>query len=116
MSRATYLILYEGRPEDPDAFLRYYLERHVPLLREFPRIRGIDVGVGRDDGDYFMIVRLLFDDLGDLRAAITSPERERARKDRLENFPPFRGRVHHQVVESVALDASDDPAAGGEQP
>ena len=112
MSAAAYLVLYEGAPEDPDAFLSYYLEHHVPLLREFPRIRGIDVGLGEDGGDFFMIVRLLFDDLDDLRAAITSPERERARKDREERFPPFNGRVRHQTVVSVAPAAVAGAEAG----
>jgi uncharacterized protein (TIGR02118 family) len=97
---AAYLVLYEGRPRDPEAFLRHYVERHVPLLWEFPGIRDVEVGLGRDS-DVFMVVRLVFDDLDTLRKAITSTQRARARTDMLENFPPFEGRVHHHVTEVV---------------
>jgi uncharacterized protein (TIGR02118 family) len=101
---AAYLVLYEGRPTDPDAFLRYYVKEHVPLLWAFPGMRDVRIDVGRDAGDFFMVVRMLFDDLETLRAAITSEERERARTDMNENFPEFVGRVRHQAVEIAEVD------------
>lgn len=105
MNGAAYLVLYEGRPRDPHAFLRYYVEEHVPLVWRFPAIRGVEIDLGRDEGDFFMVVRLLFDDLEDLRAAITSEARERARADMNQNFPEFEGRVRHQVVERADVSA-----------
>lgn len=99
---AAYLVIYEGRPEDPEAFLNYYVEKHVPLVWAFPRIRRVEIQRGVDDGDFFLITRLTFDSIGDLRAAITSKERERARED-MKNFPPFRGTVRRQAVEVLEM-------------
>jgi uncharacterized protein (TIGR02118 family) len=99
---AAYLIIYEGRPEDPEAFLNYYVEKHVPLVWSFPRIRRIEIERGVDDGDFFLITRLSFDSIEDLRAAITSSERERARED-MKNFPPFGGTVRRQAVEVLEM-------------
>jgi len=95
---AAYLVIYEGRPEDPEAFLKYYTEKHVPLVWAFPRIRRVEIERGVDGGDFFLITRLSFDSLEDLRVAIASPERQRARED-MENFPPFRGTVRRQAVD-----------------
>jgi uncharacterized protein (TIGR02118 family) len=94
---AAYLIIYEGRPEDPEAFLKYYMEKHVPLVWAFPGIRRIEIQRGVD-GDFFLITRLTFDSIEDLRIAITSRERERARED-MKHFPTFQGTVRRQAVE-----------------
>lgn len=102
---AAYLVLYEGRPSDPDAFLRYYVEQHVPLVWKFPGIRDVAIELGHDGGDFFMVVRLVFDDLPTLRTAITSAARERARADMQDHFPPFEGRVRHQVTETHPVSA-----------
>jgi uncharacterized protein (TIGR02118 family) len=98
----AFLVIYEGRPEDPEAFLRYYAERHVPLVWKFPKIRRIEIERGIDGGDFFMITRLTFDSIEDLRAAVSSEERERARAD-MKNFPPFEGAVRRQVVEIMDM-------------
>lgn len=94
----AYLVIYEGQPENPDAFLRYYVEKHIPIVKTFPRIRRIEVERGVEGGDYFMISRLIFDTLDELRTAINSPQRDRARED-MKNFPPFKGTVRRQAVE-----------------
>lgn len=103
--RAAYLVIYEGRPEDPDEFLRYYVEHHVPIIWTWPRIRGVELQLGAPSGDrvvsvgeIFMIARFCFANLADLRAALASEGREQARADR-RNFPPFSGTVTHQAVE-----------------
>jgi len=98
----AYLVIYEGKPKDPDAFMNYYMNCHLPIVWTFPRIRGIELQRGVDDGDFFMITRLVFDTLEDLRAAITSPEREKARAD-MANFPPFDGLVRRQAVEILEI-------------
>lgn len=102
---AAYLVIYEGAPrEDAEGWLDYYLLEHVPLLWGFPDLRRVDVHVGHDEGDVFLMTRLLFDDLDRLRAAITSPQRLVARRDMDENIlPGFEGRVRHQVTEVHTL-------------
>jgi len=100
--RYAYLVIYEGRPENPEAFLRYYREKHIPIVWTFPKIRRIEIERGVDEGDFFMITRLLFDTLDDLRAAVNSAQRERARKD-MENFPAFKGHVRRQAIEVMEM-------------
>ena len=99
---AAYLIIYEGKAADPEAFLRYYIEKHVPIVWTFPKIRRVEVQRGVDGGDFFIIARLIFDSMEDLRLAIQSRERERARED-MKNFPPFSGSVRRQAVELLEM-------------
>ncbi len=98
---AAVLVVYDGKPEDPEEFLRYYIDHHLPLVWMFPRVRQVQVERVAD-GDIFMIARFLFDDVDDARAALASKERERARADRA-NFPPFQGTVRHQIVEVIEV-------------
>ena len=102
----AYLVIYEGQPEDPDKFLRYYIEKHVPIVWTFPKIRRIEIQRGVDGGDFFMITCLTFDTIKDLRVAINSEERARARAD-MENFSPFKGRVRSQAVEIMEISRGD---------
>ena len=99
---AAYLVIYEGQPESPDKFLRYYIEKHLPIVWAFPKIRRIEVERGVNGGDFFMIARLTFDTIEDLHAAINSEQRERARAD-MKNFPPLRGTVRHRAVEIMEI-------------
>jgi uncharacterized protein (TIGR02118 family) len=101
MSHA-YLVMYEGKPDDPEAFLRYYVEHHIPIVWTFPKIRKVEVQRGLDAGEFFMITRLVFDTLDDLHTAMASPERERARAD-MANFPRFHGTVRRQIFEVLEL-------------
>ncbi len=94
----AYLVIYEGQPEDPEAFLKYYIAHHLPIVWTFPNIRKVEVERGVDGGAVFMIARFTFDNLADLKAAIHSPQREAARRD-MANFPPFTGTIHRQAVE-----------------
>ena len=98
----AFLVIYEGQPEDLDAFLQYYIDKHVPIVWTFPKIRRIELERGIDGGDFFMITRLTFDTIEDLRVAINSTERERARVD-MKNFPPFDGTVRRQAVEIMDM-------------
>jgi len=98
----AYLVIYRGKPENADAFLRYYTDQHVPLLWKFPRIRAVEVHRGAGEGEIFLVTRLIFDTLDDLHAATASPERELARED-MKNFPPFRGTVDRQAVEVLTM-------------
>jgi uncharacterized protein (TIGR02118 family) len=94
---AAVLVIYDGRPDDPERFLRYYIDVHVPLVWAFPRIRAVQIE-RIVEGDVFMVARFLFDTAADARAALDSPQRAIARADR-DNFPPFVGTVRHQIVE-----------------
>ena len=98
---AAVLVVYDGKPDDPDRFLRYYIDHHVPLVWKFPRIRQVQIE-RVVDGDIFMIARFLFDTPEDASAALQSPEREQARADRA-NFPAFVGTVRHQIVEVIEV-------------
>ena len=98
----AYLVIYEGQPENADEFLSYYMEQHLPIVWTFPKIRGIEVQRGVDEGDFFMITRLTFDTIEDLRGAINSEQRESARAD-MKNFPPFNGTVRRQAVEIMEI-------------
>jgi uncharacterized protein (TIGR02118 family) len=98
---AAILVIYDGTPDDPEAFLHYYVERHVPIVWTLPLIRGIVLD-GCLEGDIFLIARFLFDSAEDARAALQSPQRERALTDQA-NFPSFTGKVRHQVVEVVEV-------------
>lgn len=98
----AYFVIYEGSAHDPDEWLRYYIEDHVPLVWRFPRIRGIDVH--RGTGDVFVMTRLLFDNVGDLEAAITSSERKAARADMNNNLlTRFDGQVRHYSTTVIDL-------------
>jgi uncharacterized protein (TIGR02118 family) len=96
---AAVLVVYDGRPEDPERFLRYYIDVHLPIVWTFPRIRAVQVERVLE-GDIFMIARFLFDTADEARAALASSERARARADRA-NFPAFSGTVRHQLVEII---------------
>ena len=95
------LVVYDGKAEDPERFLRYYIDHHLPLVWAFPRIRQVQVE-RVVDGDVFMIARFLFDTAADAKAALQSPERLRARAD-MANFPPFSGTIRHQIVEVIEV-------------
>jgi uncharacterized protein (TIGR02118 family) len=98
----AYLVIYEGKPDNPEEFLRYYIERHLPIVWTFPKARRVEVERGADEGDIFLIGRITFDTLEDLRAALVSPEREQARAD-MANFPSFKGTVRRQAVELIEV-------------
>ena len=106
--RYAYLVIYEVQPEDPEEFFRYYVEKHIPLVWTFPEIRRVEIKRGVDGGDFFMIACFSFDSLEDLRMAIASKERERARAD-MRNFPAYRGRVRRQAVEIVEVESHGTP-------
>ena len=70
---AAVLVIYDGKPEDPEQFLRYYIDVHIPLVWKFPGIRAVQVE-HTVEGDVFMIARFLFDTPAAARAALDSPK------------------------------------------
>ncbi len=103
----SYFVRYEGTAEDSGEFLRYYRERHAPILARFPGIRGIVLHTPvewRDrfpvNADRFMLVaQMIFDTAEDLNRALQSDARAEARED-FARFPQFEGTVFHQAVVS----------------
>lgn len=98
----AYLVIYQGKSETPDSFLNYYLKQHLPIVWTFPKIRRVEVHRGVAGEDFFMMARLTFDTLEDLRAALQSPERQKARAD-MAKFPPFHGQVRRHTVEILEI-------------
>ena len=74
-------------PADAAAFDRYYFDKHVPLAKTIPGLRGYEVTRGdRDDrraSPYYLIATLTFDSLAAIQAALT---REGRRLRRPGNF------------------------------
>ena len=99
----SYLVFYEGECENPEEFLHYYIDNHLPIVWTFPCVRRVQIQRGVNGGDFFIVARFTFDTLVDLREAITSAERRRARED-MTNFPPFHGRIRYQTVEDIEID------------
>jgi uncharacterized protein (TIGR02118 family) len=80
-------ILYY-RPTDPEAFERYYMEKHLPLARQMPGLKKLEVGRvlrGPKEQDYFWVADCYFEDLEALKAGFSSPIGEAAGKD-VANF------------------------------
>jgi uncharacterized protein (TIGR02118 family) len=106
----SYFVRYHGAADDPAAFLNHYRAQHVPILRQFPRIRGLvlhrpvdwrDAFPVNPGGD-FLLAQMVFDSTADLNAALASETRARARAD-MPNFPRFTGTVSHQAMEQEIL-------------
>ena len=95
------LVIYEIEPEDPQAFWDYYLGTHIPLAKKFPNLKRVEIDKGVD-GDIFLMTRLIYDNLEDLKASADSPEREKAKAD-MANFPPYKGKVRRAIVELLEV-------------
>lgn len=103
----SYFVRYEGRAENPEAFLSYYREQHVPVLARFPGLRRIVLHTPITCLDPFpvkpdrfaLVVQMIFDTQEGLDAALQSEARALARAD-FGNFPPFHGSVYHQAAVS----------------
>jgi uncharacterized protein (TIGR02118 family) len=81
-------ILYD-RPDDPDAFRRYYYETHIPLARRMRGLTGWNLSWIEDDQDgasrYLLVCELYAETSEHMDAILASPE-GRAASDDLTNF------------------------------
>jgi uncharacterized protein (TIGR02118 family) len=74
---ARILVLY-NKPSNPEAFNKYYFEKHVTIAKRIPGLRTMTVS----EGDPIalpgtaphLIAELGFDSMADLQAAMASPE------------------------------------------
>jgi uncharacterized protein (TIGR02118 family) len=102
----TDLIHYPGRAEDLEAWLRFYFESHVPLMRRLPGIRELELytridwvsGLPFPRVHYMQRNKVVFDDAAAAEAALASPVRAEMRADFL-SFPPFtEGNRHNPMA------------------
>lgn len=98
----TYLVAYEGEATDLNAWLRHYLESHIPHMARFPGIRELEVYTRLDwvstlpwrRVNFMQRNKVAFDSAEALTAALHSPVRHEMRAD-FKTFPPFTGPVTH---------------------
>ena len=106
----SYFVRYRGSAADPEAFARYYRERHAAILGDFPGLRGLVLHrpIAALDpfptrpGDAFFLAQMTFDSAEHLNRALASEARARARAD-FANFPTFEGEVTHQAMAGEAV-------------
>lgn len=78
-------------PEDPDAFVRHYVDVHVPLVRALPGLRAFEYGraLTNFDGsppEAFWSISMTFDDEAAMHAAFAGPEGQATLAD-MPNYP-----------------------------
>ena len=87
---AQLLIMY-NRPQDPDAFERYYFGTHVPIFAKAPGIQSVVFSrspittVVAGHSDVYLIAEVAFASMGALQTALASEAGQAAVAD-LPNF------------------------------
>ena len=98
------LIALYSQPDDPDAFDEHYRDVHTPIVRRYPKIRGIRLtktdGVGGRLPSYYLVSEMIFDSRADLDEALASDAGQQSARD-LRNF----------ATAGVTLLVADDAAA-----
>ena len=89
-------------PADPEAFVRHYVETHVPLVEALPGLRAFEYGraVTNFDGsdpDVFWVISMTFDDESAMHAAFDSPEG----KATMADMPNYVAGTMKSVVSEV---------------
>ena len=84
----TMTVLYRA-PADPDAFMRYFGETHLPLVKRIPGLQAVEVTrvtkTLMSSQHYALLVKMSFADDESFRAAMKSPENALTGAD-LANF------------------------------
>jgi uncharacterized protein (TIGR02118 family) len=105
------IIHYPGKAEDFDAWLAFYIESHVPLMRRLPGIRELELytridwtsGLPWPKAEHMQRNKVVFDDADALAAALASPVRAEMRADFLR-FPRFtEGNRHNPMATREVL-------------
>jgi uncharacterized protein (TIGR02118 family) len=83
------LVLY-GQPKDPEAFLKYYYDVHVPIASRMKGLKKWDIGKalgtpGGEPSPYFYIADLYAESRQAMEAILESPEGRAAVRD-VPNF------------------------------
>ena len=87
------LVVLYTQPDDPDAFDRYYLETHMPLVAKIPGLQRAETGrfaAALDGGEhtYHRIAELYFADQQAVDAAFASEEGQATAADYQQIAPP----------------------------
>ncbi len=101
----SYFVRYQGRADDPAAFLDHYRTGHAAILKDFPGIRALVLHLPAAWTDPVpvrpagaaLLAQMTFDSAAALDSALASEARARARDD-FANFPSFAGEVTHQAM------------------
>jgi uncharacterized protein (TIGR02118 family) len=99
------IIHYPGTADDLNAWLRYYVENHAPLMVRLPGIRAVEIYTRIDwisslpwpRLDYMQRNKVVFDSAAAAAAAMQSPLRAEMRQDFL-NFPTFTDGNRHNPM------------------
>jgi uncharacterized protein (TIGR02118 family) len=110
------LIALYSQPDDPDAFDAHYRDVHTPMIRRYPRIRGIRLtkadGVGGRLATYYLLAEMTFDSRADLDEALASDAGQHSARD-LRNFASA-GVTLFIVDDDAATDALPDAGEDAE--
>ena len=106
----TYLVAYEGKAEDEDAWHAYYLAHHPQLMAKLPGIRELEIYTpvrwvsppGWRRAECMQRNKVAFDSAEALTAALDSPVRKEMRAD-YAKLPPFSGRVSHYPMATSVI-------------
>ncbi len=93
-----FCVFYYGKPEDPAAFDCYYWNHHLALVRRWPKLKRIVLSKGQPGGDLYQVTEMYFETLGELEAALQTPERAASYEDGLK-LPRFIGEIKRQTFE-----------------
>ena len=101
------IIHYPGKAEDLNAWLGFYFESHVPLMRRLPGLRELELYTRIDwvsalpwtKVEYMQRNKVVFDDADAATAALQSPIRAEMRADFL-SFPKFTEGNRHNPMQT----------------
>ncbi len=98
------LIALYRKPADAAAFDKAYFETHVPLVKQVPGLRGVEIsritGTPRGEPEYYLMAQMFFEDKATMDRAMASPENAEAGKN-LMSFA--RGLVTFLFAENVEV-------------
>jgi uncharacterized protein (TIGR02118 family) len=116
----TYLVAYEGKADDLNAWHTHYFRHHPPIMGRFPGIRQIEIYTRIDwcgflpwrRVEHMQRNKVVFDSPAALTAALNSPVRHEMRKD-FAQFPSFSGPNTHYPMLTRTVRPGGPVAAGG---
>ncbi len=99
----SFVVRYYGPMPDEAAFVDFYTAHHPPILGRLPKIRNVRCylpeplpGTGLPPAEVRFINEVVFDDVGDLNAALQSDVIADLRADSAR-FPPYGHSTHHAM-------------------
>jgi uncharacterized protein (TIGR02118 family) len=84
------LVVMYPQPDDPNAFLEYYTQKHVPLANQLPGLVSSGYGQPKGltpDAQWFLIWEGVFNDRKELLSALKSDVGSEVARD-VKNYSP----------------------------